>query len=207
MLNQQMNFRPSVQELDEKMKPIARNRQASKSTKRLSSLKGKLHKSHVVNEVHSDMESERARADNDIGSSRYEDSATLLRSQTAQPNYLLSGQLRLREERNEQVNKIGINGFFQLLRIDSQLNAQGGSSTKLAIVPPDAINAAQRINIAEMDLNMESVRTIVSTIVSLRRPNHDPTLLSEKLLFSTSLQDKKSEYQTKMGELRNDFQS
>lgn len=36
-----------------------------------------------------------------------------------------------------------------------------------------------------MDLNMDNVRTIVTTVVSLRRPNHDLTLLSEKLLFAS----------------------
>ena len=60
---------------------------------------------------------------------------------------------------------------------------------KAVIVPPDAFNVSDRINMAELDLNMDNVRTIVTTIVSLRRPNHDKILLSEKLLFSTSLKD------------------
>ena len=77
----------------------------------------------------------------------------------------------------------------------------------MAIVPPDAFNVSDRINISEMDLNMDNVRTIVSTIVSLRRPNHDSTLLSEKLLFSTSLDDKQTDYHKKMGDLRENFQS
>ena len=77
----------------------------------------------------------------------------------------------------------------------------------MAIVPPDAFKVADRINMAEMDLNMDNVRTIVSTIVSLRRPNHEATLLSEKLLFSTSILDKETDYDKKMSDLRENFYS
>ena len=60
---------------------------------------------------------------------------------------------------------------------------------KAVIIPPDAFNVSDRINIAEIDLNMDNVKTNVTTIVSIRRPNHDSILLSEKLLFSTSLKE------------------
>ena len=76
---------------------------------------------------------------------------------------------------------------------------------KAVIVPPDTFNVADRINIAEMDLNMDNVKTIVTTVVSLRRPNHESTLLSEKLLFSTSFKDTETAYERKMSELRENF--
>ena len=81
---------------------------------------------------------------------------------------------------------------------------------KAVIIPPDAFNVSDRINVAEMDLNMENVRTMVTTIVSIRRPNHDSILLSEKLLFSTSLNDShqmETEQDRRMNELRENFYS
>lgn len=38
------------------------------------------------------------------------------------------------------------------------------------------------MDVADEDLNLESVRTMVTTIVSLGPPNHDARLLSENLL-------------------------
>ena len=145
-------------------------------------------------------------------SSRYEDSTTLQKKADSLPSYFISRQLKLREERNEQINRVGINGFFQVLKIDRQQQHGGGATRtgamKMVIVPPDAFNVADRINMAEMDLNLDNVRTIVSTVVSLRRPNHDSTLLSEKCLFSSNLADgTDGDYQRKMGDLRENFYS
>lgn len=51
-------------------------------------------------------------------SSRYEDSTTLQKKADSLPSYYITRQLTLREERNEQINRVGTNGFFQVLKID-----------------------------------------------------------------------------------------
>ena len=52
----------------------------------------------------------------------------------------------------------------------------------------DAFDITEHINDAEQDLKMDEVHTMISTIVSIGRPNHAQQMLSEKmLLFSEQL--------------------
>ena len=55
-------------------------------------------------------------------------------------------------------------------------------------VVQDAFDITEHINDAEQDLKMDEVHTMISTIVSIGRPNHAQQMLSEKmLLFSEQL--------------------
>ena len=49
----------------------------------------------------------------------------------------------------------------------------------------DAFEIHEFINEAEVDLKMDSSKTIISTIVSFKKPNHEKTMLSERLLMAS----------------------
>lgn len=53
------------------------------------------------------------------------------------------------------------------------LKHEGTRPDKILNVTTDAYEIAEVINEAETDTNMEEVRTMISTIVSFGRPNHN----------------------------------
>ena len=60
---------------------------------------------------------------------------------------------------------MGKNGFFPLLVADHE-------NEGLMVVPEQTWDIEAKINEYEMDLKMDEVRTVISTIVNLRCPNH-----------------------------------
>ena len=103
------------------------------------------------------------------------------------------------DERNREIQEVGVSGYFKVLKQDSRNN-------NAIIVPPEASNIVESMNRAEKDLNMANVSTVISTIVSLRAPNHDTNLISEKLLEFTDGPSKigKAEMK-KLRDLRDNF--
>ena len=71
--------------------------------------------------------------------------------------------------------------YFEVLR-DNQ-----GEEEAINVVQ-EAFDLTDVINEAEQDLKMDEVNTIITTVVSIGRPNHAQQMLSEKmLLFSEQL--------------------
>jgi len=80
-----------------------------------------------------------------------------------------------------------------------------GDDGKKIYVPEETFNISKDINMAEQDLKMDETKTVVTTIVSLGPPNHDPNLLTEKmLLMSEQMQMLDLE---NFNELRSNFNS
>mmetsp|Transcript_13910 Transcript_13910/g.18980 ORF Transcript_13910/g.18980 Transcript_13910/m.18980 type:complete len:122 (-) Transcript_13910:2077-2442(-) len=98
----------------------------------------------------------------------------------------------MREERNTIVTNLGTNGYFPVLRMDE-------SDGDYVNVTQDAFDITEHINNAEIDLKMDEVRTMISTIVSIGKPNHAQHMLSEKLLlFSDQLKYSDLKHNDKM---------
>lgn len=63
------------------------------------------------------------------------------------------------------------------------MKVEQGEGSKTIHVPEETFNISKDINVAEQDLKMDETKTVVTTIVSLGPPNHDPNLLTEKMLL------------------------
>lgn len=85
----------------------------------------------------------------------------------------------MRAERNETIARLSTNGFFPVLM------SSGKGRKKIVEVHGAADEIIDHLNEAEIDLKMDEVKTMVSTIVSFGQPSQSQLLLSEKLLLGS----------------------
>ena len=78
------------------------------------------------------------------------------------------------------MNKLGANGYFSILKYERGQNAHNDDLNSIKIakttstirVTSEAYEHSELINEAEADLKLEEVSTMITTIVSFGRPNH-----------------------------------
>ena len=113
-----------------------------------------------------------------------------------EPVYGIEKQQQLRQARAQKMAQVGIEGYFSVLKKDRQQN-------DMLVVPPDADSVADSLAMAEVNLNMANVRTIITTSVYFGQPNNEQKLLSERLLSAVQMQGKQKS--GKIDELRTNF--
>ena len=89
-------------------------------------------------------------------------------------------QSDLRDERNNLLNKLGANGYFSILKHESN-----SAENKVVNVTSDAYEISELINESEADLKLDEVGTMITTVVNFGRPNHHQQMLSERLLLAS----------------------
>ena len=101
----------------------------------------------------------------------------------------------MRNKRGEKFSNIGQNGYFRVLSYNED--------DQVAVDPMVKEDVFYAIDQAENNLNLESLRMMVTTVVYLRKPNHDSRLMSERLL--EYMDDYKVPKSREMKKLRNEL--
>ena len=114
-------------------------------------------------------------------------------------SYLIHRQEKLRQVRDRNIIEVGINGYFQILK----KNPDQGNLPYVTEIAKDMVD---RINEEEKDLQMENMRTMITTIVSFNKPVSKKEILLSEKLFRACNQDTRGE-QDKMSKLRDNFHS